>query len=340
MTTRRAFLVLGATLSAGTIAPVRFACAAQGIRRATRAATVQTVLGPLDAAKLGFTLTHEHVGQSAAEMFGGRAHSVADAVERLKEAKDAGIDTVVDVTTFDIGRDIRFREEISRKSGMHIVVCTGQHLFAPESLNSRGVDEITELFVREIEQGIDGTDIKAGVIKVAARSEAMTAVERNIFEAAARASKATGTPIATHTHARRRAGEQQAEVFEAEGVSPARVCLGHSDDADDMDYLMGLIKRGYTLGMDHIHRGNGAAASVSWRTRTERIKQLIDAGFVDRIFLSNDWVHGDAQRARANPDGLLFNTRKTIPYLKEIGVTQQQVDAITIDNPRRFLGRG
>jgi phosphotriesterase-related protein len=310
-----------------------------GRAKVGRAGVVQTVLGPLDASKLGFTLTHEHVGSSSAKIFGSRANSVAKAVDKLKEAKDAGINTIVDVTTFDIGRDIRFREEISRKSGMQIVASTGQHLFAPEPLSVRTVEEITELFIREIEQGIDDTDIKAGVIKVATRSDAMTPAEEKVFKAAARASKATGVPIETHTNARRRAGEKQAEILEAEGVSPARVSLGHSDDTDDMNYLIGLAKRGYTLGMDHIYRGMAQGEKVPWQRRAEYIKQLLDAGFVEKTFLSNDWVFGDKEREKLNPDGLLFNTRKTIPYLKQIGVSQREIDVITIENPKRFFSR-
>ena len=307
--------------------------------KVARAGVVQTVQGPLDASKLGFTLTHEHVGSSSAKIFGGRANSVAKAVDKLKEARDAGINTIVDVTTLDIGRDIRFREEISRKSGMQIVASTGQHLYAPESLNVRTVEEITELFLREIEQGIEDTDIKAGVIKVAARSDAMTPAEEKVFKAAARASKATGVPIETHTHARRRAGEKQAEIFDAEDVSPARVSLGHSDDTDDMNYLIGLAKRGYTLGMDHIYRGMAQGEKVPWQRRAEYIKQLVDAGFVDKIFLSNDWVFGDVEREKLNPDGLLFTTRKTIPYLKQIGVSQREIHAMTVENPKRFFSR-
>jgi phosphotriesterase-related protein len=121
---------------------------------------VQTVLGPLDASKLGFTLTHEHICKNPSGRFGGRVNSVAKAVDKLKEARDAGINTVVDVTPFDVGRNVRFGQEVSRKSGMQIVACTGQHFFAPESYNARTMEEITELLIREIEQGIDGTTSK------------------------------------------------------------------------------------------------------------------------------------------------------------------------------------
>lgn len=307
--------------------------------RVARAGVVQTVLGPIDASKLGFTLTHEHVGSGSEKIFSSRASSVADAVDKLKEARDAGINTVVDVTTFDIERDIRYREEISRKSGMQIVAATGQHFFAPESLNARTLEEITELFIREIEQGIEDTDIKAGVIKVAARSDIMTPAEEKVFRAAARASKATGVPIETHSNSRRRAGEKQAEIFEAEGVTPARVSLGHSDDTDDMSYLIGLAKRGYTLGMDHTFWGLKPGATLPWQTRADCIKQLMDAGFLDKIFLSNDWVHGDVEREKVNPDGMLFTIRKTIPYLKKIGVSQRQIHTITVENPKHFFCR-
>jgi phosphotriesterase-related protein len=301
-----------------------------------RASVVQTVLGPLDASKLGFTLTHEHIclnrqGQS------GRAKSVSKAVDKLKEARDAGINTIIDVTPFDVGRDVRFGAEVSRKSGMQIVSCTGQRFFAPD--DARTLEEITELFIRDIERGIDDTDIKAGVIKVAAVSGVMTSAEEKGFRAAARACKVTGVPIETHTNSPERGGEKQADIFESEGLSPAWVSLGHSNDTDDLDYLTGLARRGYTLGMDHAFWGNAPGAALPWQRRVECIKQLVDAGFVNQIFLSNDWVHGDVEREKVNPDGMLFTIRKTIPYLKQIGVSQREIHIITVENPKRFFSR-
>ena len=280
MVNRRKFLTQAAASGVVVAAFVPVACAT----RTPGAAVVQTVQGSLAASKLGFTLTHEHICRVPLKIFGDRTNALAKAIDRAKMARDEGVDTIVDVTTFDVGRDIRFGEEVSRKSGMQIVACTGQHLFAPESFNERSVEEITELFVREIERGIEDTDIRAGVIKVASRSDSMTSAEKNVFKAAARASKATGVPIETHTHARRRGGEAQVEIFEAEGVSAASVSLGHSDDTDDLRYLIGLAKRGYTLGMDHIYRGMADGEKVPWQRRAEYIKQLIDAGFVDVSF--------------------------------------------------------
>jgi phosphotriesterase-related protein len=338
LTTRREFLTQ--TTAAGVLAATSVQCGHAPKAGANPGGVVQTVLGPIDASKLGFTLTHEHICRFPAKVFGDREKAVAKAVDTLKEARDAGIDTVVDVTTFDVERDIRFGEEVSRKSGMQIVACTGQHFFAPESFNARTLEEITEVFSREIEQGIDGTDIKAGVIKVAARSGAMTPTEEKVFRAAARASKATGIPVATHTNSSERGGEAQAAIFETEGLSATRVSLGHSNDTDDLDYLTGLARRGYTLGLDHAFWGTAPGATLPWQRRVECIKQLVDEGLVGRLFLSTDWVFGDVERDTVNPDGLLYTTRKTIPYLKQIGVSQREIRTITVENPARFFGRG
>jgi phosphotriesterase-related protein len=115
--------------------------------------------------------------------------------------------------------------------------------------------------------------------------------------------------------------------------------LGHGNDTDDIGYLTSLAKRGYVLGMDHAFWGLAPGATLPWQRRVDCIKQLVDAGFVDRLFLSNDWVFGDLEREKINPDGLLYTTRKTIPYLRQIGVSQQVIRAITLENPRRFYSR-
>jgi predicted metal-dependent phosphotriesterase family hydrolase len=91
--------------------------------------------------------------------------------------------------------------------------------------------------------------------------------------------------------------------------------------------------------MDHAFWGMAPGATLPWQRRVERVKGLIDAGFVDKIFFSNDWVHGDVERDRVNPDGMLFTVRKTIPYLKQLGVSEQRIRAIAIENPRRFFSR-
>jgi predicted metal-dependent phosphotriesterase family hydrolase len=90
--------------------------------------------------------------------------------------------------------------------------------------------------------------------------------------------------------------------------------------------------------MDHAFWGTAAGAALPWQKRVGCIKQLIHAGFINQLFLSNDWVFGDVERDKVNPDGLLYTTRKTIPYLKHLGATDQEIRIITVENPRRFFG--
>jgi phosphotriesterase-related protein len=363
METRREFLAQMA--GAGVAATVACAASASNVTAPAKAASgsrgiIQTVQGPMDASKLGFTLPHEHIcvsspgfWQAWPEFFGGRANFVNKVVDKLKTAKAEGVDTIVDVTPIDVGRNIRLLEEVSRKSGVNIVACTGHWLAPSLSMGARSTEELAEFFVLEIERGIEGTDIKPGVIKVATDREGVTPFLEKALRAAARASKATGTPVTTHTYAANRVAEKQADIFESEGLDPAMVCLGHCDDTDNMGYLTGLVKRGYTIGMDHLTWGTESALeadpkTLSWQQRARCVKTLIDAGYGKKLFLSNDWYFGISIAGtgimevleKRNPDGMLFNTRKTIPYLRKIGVSEQEIQTITVENPRRFFGRG
>ena len=353
MTTRRAFLKRTVATS---IAAAIFRPASQAAGATERSGIAQTVLGPLEASKLGFTLPHEHVADGTGGLsrwpkaWGGRPEFVAKAVDRLRILRAAGISTIVDLTTYDVGRDIRFLAEVSRKSGLNMIASTGQRFFPPNvagiSMPAHTIAGLAEYFIKEIEQGIEDTGIKAGVIKIGIIRKDPTALEETGLRAAARASKATGAPIRTHTNAAQRAGESHAVILEAEGINPVRVCFDHSDDSGDMDYFLGLVRRGYSLGMDHVHRGISPSFKPSFERRAECIKQLVDAGFANKIFLSQDAEFAGAllpEGAREwretidPPDGMLFTTRKLIPHLKQIGVSDQNIHTITVENPRSFF---
>ena len=233
-----------------------------------------------------------------------------------------------------------------------MIACTGQRFFPPKSphvaLLARTIGGLTELFTREIDSGIDDTGIKAGVIKIGIATHRLSSLEEIGLRAAARASKATGVPIRIHTDAAHRAGESDAVILEDEGVNPARVSFDHSDDSGDMDYFLGLVKRGYSLSMDHVHRGLIPGSEPSFERRAECIKLLVDAGFADKIFLSSDTEFGgsllpeQARDWRENldpPQGMLFSTQQLIPRLSEMGVSQQQLHVITVENPKHFFSR-
>jgi len=356
MTNRRTFLerCVATGIAAAVFRPAAAASQAAGDPPG-RAGIAQTVLGPLDASKLGFTLAHEHIADGPTYLSkwpgGSRAEFTAHAVDRLKPVRVAGVSTIVDLTPYDVGRDIRFLEEVSRKSGLHMIASTGQRFFPPAeagvSMPARTIAGLAEFFTREIAQGIDGTGIKAGVIKIGIAAKDATALEETGLRAAVRASKATGAPIRIHAKAAERAGERHAIILENEGMDPARVSFDHSDDSGNMEYFLGLVRRGYSLGMDHVHRGLSPDFKPSFERRTDCIKRLAEAGFAGKIFLSCDSQFGgslipeDARgwRDRIDPaDGMLFNTRKLLPYLRQIGVSAADLHTMTVENPRRFFG--
>jgi len=315
--------------------------------------TVNTVLGPLDTSRLGFTLSHEHVGTNAAGLrhtypeFIDRAGVVEQSTAAMKEAYTEGVRTIVDVTTIDLGRDIEMIQEVSRASGVQIIAATGNHLAVPRPFSEVSPDAIAPLYIREIEAGIEGTGIKAGIIKVASDRGGITAPQEVVLRAAARTHNHTGIPISTHTWSPDRVGEQQVRILEEEGVDLSRVYIGHSNDDTDMDYLLGLLDKGVWLGMDR-YPGGRVPGTPRWEARTEIVKKLIDAGFSHRIMLSHDFSVPKAryspaeQEARrlANPDGYNFILRKVLPRLKELGVTDAVIQRITVENPRRFFEGG
>jgi len=313
-------------------------------------ATVNSVLGPLDSAELGFTLTHEHVVTASAgilqaypELFGDFDRLTEQAAATLTEAREGGVRTIIDLTTLDLGRNILFLADLARRTGVNIIAATGIWRDIPRALWNRSPGEIAALFVREIEQGIEGTGIKAGIIKVANDAEGVTREGEVILRAAARAAKQTGVRISTHTYAPHRVGEQQVAIFEDEGLDLNRVYIGHSNDTTDLDYLQGLLRKGVWLGLDR-HQ-TSAPIGPDWEGRAETLAALIKAGFGDRLMVSHDWsVLGVSRTSdplasrRYNPDGWLFATRKLYPRLRELGISQEQIDRLNHDNPQRFLG--
>jgi phosphotriesterase-related protein len=313
-------------------------------------ATINSVLGPLDTADIGYTLSHEHVVVSSAGIqyvypeFIDREGSISKGIADLKTAYGEGLRTIVDVTTIDLGRDIRMLEQVSRESGVNIICATGTWRDIPRVFWSASPDMVAPLYIREIEEGIEGTGIKAGIIKVANDMGGVTPEGEIILRAAARAQKATGVPISTHTWAPEKVGEQQVRIFEDEGVDLNRVYVGHSNDSTDIDYLVGLLEKGVWIGLDR-YPGRKTDVTPDWLGRTETAKKLIDAGYGHRIMMGHDWSvtlsiaskEMQAQRAKGNPDGYLFITRNVVPKLKEMGATDDDIQNIFVNNPRRFF---
>jgi phosphotriesterase-related protein len=295
---------------------------------------------------------HEHVAAASAgvirawpELFGGREQLVARAVADLQAARAAGITTVVDATTFDLGRDMDVIADVARQSGMQIVASSGHWLLPVPTMAARTVEQLAGLFERELSEGADGTAHRAGIIKIASE-EAITPFEARVLEAAARAHHATGAAILTHSGSRHGTGELQADLLEKHGVNPGRVVIGHSDDSSDVEYLSRLASRGYYLGMDRLP--NGAMPEYGGQTVEDRLQMiavLVHRGFANRIVISTDdpiWAPllNDADQdthRQVNPDRVAFIPRIALPRLAEIGLSAADIDAITVHNAAAWL---
>ena len=312
--------------------------------------TINSVLGPMDTADLGFTLSHEHVIVTSAGIqyvypeFIDRDGTIERGIASLSEAHGEGLRTIIDVTTLDLGRDIRLLEQVSRESGINIICATGTWRDIPRVFWTASPDVVAGLNRREIEVGIENTGIKAGIIKVANDMGGVTDEGEIILRAAARAQAATNVPISTHTWAPERVGEQQVAIFEDEGIDLNRVYVGHSNDTTDTEYLTGLLEKGVWIGLDR-YPGRQTELTPDWEGRTQTAWRLIEAGWGHRIMLGHDWsvtlsiasAEMQKQRDLNNPDGYLFITRRVIPRLKELGATDADIENIFVNNPRRFF---
>ena len=231
-------------------------------------ATVETVTGPLDASELGTTLIHEHLRTRdeavfeqwpGAETFGGIPERPIGpgedrdaALEAARAALKLGVRTIADPTVMFIGRDAAFMRDVSERTGLQVVAATGIYTYdyLPPFFVSRDPDQIAELFVSDIETGIQGTEVKAAFIKCAADQPGLTENTEKVHRAAARASLRTGRPIMAHSRPASETGPRQLEIFEQEGVDPARVLIAHCGDTADVEYIERLLERGAYVGLD------------------------------------------------------------------------------------------
>lgn len=313
---------------------------------------IQSVTGWVQDTELGFTLVHEHIAasspgilQSWPGLSGGRDKLMATAVAALAAARASGVRTIVDCTTFDLGRDAVLLAEVSRASGVSIIASSGLWLNPSVTVRARTVRQLADWFIHDLLEGMDGTSVRAGVIKIATE-EALGPDDAKILQAAGIAAVETSAPIITHTAAQYRSGEAQAAFLESCGVDPRRVAIGHSDDSDDLAYLTGLASRGYWISMDRLPHGRlPEYGGQTVQDRIEMIGKLIEAGFATQVLLSHDepiWAglltdQDQERHLRSNPDGLTFLSKVVIPGLEKLGISSDVISGLVVDNPRRWL---
>jgi phosphotriesterase-related protein len=315
--------------------------------------SVNTVGGAIESSQLGATLMHEHVFVLSPEIEKTAAEwdeeaAQATAVQRLQELANSGVDTIVDLTVIGLGRFIpRIQAVADRVPDLHIVVATGVytyndvpmyfHFQGPGTILG-GAEPMTDLFIREIQDGIGESDVRAGILKCATDNPGITPGVERVLRAVAAAHRATGTPITTHTPTPPQPwGLEQQRIFREEGVDLSQVVIGHSGGTLDTEYHEALLANGSYLGFDHFGIGTFSVAE-----RVESVKVLCDKGHADRIVLSHDAMcHVDwfpPYVPAAWKDWRWTHIpQDVLPEMRRAGISEDDITTMMVDNPRRIL---
>jgi phosphotriesterase-related protein len=313
--------------------------------------TVETIRGAASLDRLGPTLMHEHVfvlDPEAMENYGrvwgapiwDEELRVADAIAKLRRLRAGGIETIVDPTVYGLGRNISRLQRINAEVDLNIVVATGVYAFLELRgfLGYRSDDQLVELFVRELREGIDDTGVKAAFLKCAVEQHGLIGDVPRILALVGAAAVETGAPVMVHTSAPAQTGLPALETLTAAGVDPRRIVIAHAGDSNDLVYLRALADAGASLGCDrfNIEHFNPEAK------RIETLIALLREGYADSIHLGHDaacfmdFMAHNPPFANENPD-YLHISQNVLPELLQAGIAQEQIDRMLVHNAKRFF---
>jgi phosphotriesterase-related protein len=298
------------------------------------------VLGVISPEELGICMVHEHLIVDAWDMWPVPNYSlIVDDVDLVTDEvqayRAAGGTTIVDVTNIGLGRDPLALRRISQATGVQIVMGCGwyRERVYPTYIQEKSADELAAMLVAEITEGVAGTGIRPGIIgEIGTERTFITPSQESVLRAVARAHLQTGAPISTHTtHWGELALEQLALLVE-EGVDPRHVIIGHLGDRRDISMLLPIAERGAFLGIDNI----GYHDYQKEERRAQNVVELIEAGFRSQVLLSMDIATLNDLQSYGGK-GFDYLLLKFIPLLRELGATDDDVQALLVENPQRAL---
>lgn len=298
---------------------------------------IQTVLGPIAPEELGVTMCHEHLSVNLSGVRGDPDSVFTDSPlirDEVMQAKKAGVNSFIEVSCNDMGRDPLALQALSKACGIHIVCATGFYLdcYHPDWVRNGSISDIEALFVRDLTQGIGDTGIKAGVIgEVAGEETCITDSERKVLTAAARAGASCGCAVTTHCQLGRM-GLEQSALLRENGMASKKIVLGHLDLANDMDYYKAVLDTGVNIGFDTC----GKIAYLADEVRADNLCRLLELGYGDQIMLSQD-ISRKSYLTAGGKFGYLAVMDRMVPLLRERGVDQATLDRLLITNPARVF---
>ncbi len=320
--------------------------------------TINGLDGPLDTAQLGTVLMHEHIFNITAEIqiahpgFNGWDPDVEvpKAQNTLHQVKQAGIDTLVELSPIGLGRSLDLMRRACEGSGLNVVLATGLYTydvlprpwhFIGPGTQLDGEEPLDGLMLADLEQGIEGSGVRPGILKCAIDAAGVTEHVERVLRSVCRIHKHTGTPICVHTSAPHERGRDALRILAEEDIDPRRVMLAHCGDTTDLEYLEEMAASGALLGMDRF----GLDVLLPFEQRVDTVVAMCQRGHADQLILSQDascftdWFP-PGLREQVTPNWhYLHVIQDVLPALRDRGVSQDQIDQMLRQNPRVFFER-
>lgn len=311
---------------------------------------IPTVTGSISSDSLGSTLTHEHFVSLdwsmriafpqlfEEDIFINRAEYLID------KAQKNGLESIIDLTCINNGRDLKLMQRICERTGLQTVFCTGLYFNEEPWVPGRSSAFIANLFIKELTEGVQNTGIRPGVIKCATDIYGFSSINQVLLEASAIAAYETGVPVFTHTIAKMKHGLQQQKIFDRHGVDLRRVVIGHSGDTNDLEYLQNIMEQGSFIGLDRF----GSDGELTDEDRINNLLELIDRGYISQLLISHDyplfydWGDNNWEKEKRKPVdkvkvGFSYIMEKIIPELRKRGLSDQEINILMVENPKRLF---
>ncbi len=311
---------------------------------------VRTVLGNVSADQLGICLPHEHIWCNQAlaprtELFGltrsrstwMRLDDEQLMLDELRAFKVSGGGAIAEVTCDGWGRDLDVLARLSEASEVHIIATAGFYIepCMPPHVAEWSINQLADHLTREIEVGIGADHRQCGVLKSAVHRARVEGLELKGLKAVAIAQQRTGVAITTHTTGARRQeipggtiGVQQLAILKDVGVDPHRLIIGHVDERPDIDVLSQLASEGCFIQFDVI----GKEHWLLDQTRAELVHAMIDRGYLRHLLLSHD-RNRDHEMRYGGGTGYCHIFDQFLPNLRSLGITDEQIRVMMIENP-------
>nr|WP_198160779.1 phosphotriesterase [Pedobacter panaciterrae] len=342
---RRQFISLSCFAGFITLYPNFLAIAGESSR--AEKGFLMTVNGKIDANAMGFTLTHEHIVTD----FKGAEPDTRPEYDNettaslllpyLKAAKKSGINTMIECTPAYIGRNVKLLRLLSKASGINIITNTGYYAavgqkYLPKHAFTETSEELASRWLKEWNDGIDGTDIKPGFIKLGVDNAPLKPIEKKLIKAAAIVHLKSGLKIAIHT-GNGAAAREEAEILMAAGVNPEALIWVHAQNDPSGYFHVELARKGCWISLDGINENSDSI--VQYRNHIYRLK---GEGLLHKLLISHDdgfavtEVDGKAAfNAFENGNSAPYKTISGMlkPALSELGISSDEFKMITVRNP-------